>query len=209
MELKNKAFAVVGTLAIGLGLTAGVASAQVVDTASTGTSVDIDCDHPITVELGGSGVFEPIPDILVQDSTQTQDPFVVTVDVGCYLGPWQVNATVTAFVAGPGQFFTGDHFSLTNPVLTDYAFAPVSALAPEVDGTDFVGFIGGVGEDSIFQTRQNIITLPWWLGGGTVQLPDTPAPFVSTAEFDGALTDLPFVIPGEYEAVLTVTLATD
>jgi len=208
MELRNRIVGAIGTVALFTGMTAGVAFA---DTATIPTSVQVTCPTPASVELSGDGTFAPINNILTQDDTSTAPgAFVVTVDMGCYWGPWQVNAEVSAFVAGPLQFFSGDHFALEDATVESYFNdpfdGPFDILAPTASDAEFAPIPGfpigdAAGENAIFETTEVF----FWI----FQLPDIPAPFVSEASYTGTLTDLPFLLSGNYSATLTVELTTD
>lgn len=203
MELRNRIVGAIGATALLLGMTAGLASAQVVDTDSTEASVIIDCAAPLTVEIGGSAAMADIDDIFTQNDTSTAPGGIgLTVDMGCYWGPWQVNASVTNFSAGPGRWFSADHFSLQDATVETYFLDPIDTPWDLLEPTANDAYFWGAGdEDTILETSEN-----WFFFW---QLPDTPAPFVTTASYTGHLTDLPIVLPGTYTATLTVELATD
>ena len=209
MELRNRIVGAVGTTALLLGMTVGIASAQ---TSSVDTSVYVECPDLAEVTLGvggGGGIFDPIvldTNNTSNNDTQTAaDDFIVTVDMGYYLGPWQVNADITAFVAGPLQFFPGTHFSLGDSEVTVSTSGPLQPLfGPDANDAVFIPapWAGGTGANAIFETASNWIT--WWNPND-----DFPAPFVSEAVYTGYLDNLPVVPTGNYVAELTVELTTD
>ncbi len=201
MELRNRIVGAVGAAALMIGMSVGIASAQSSD--SIETSVQIGCPAVATVELGGNATMAPITNIFEQDYTQTASGAIqLEVDMGCYLGPWQVNASITNFSAGPGEWFSADHFSLQDATVETYFLdsidTPFDFLAPTANDAYFWG---AGDEDTILETTENWFF--WW------QLPDTPAPFVTTASYTGHLDDLPILAEGEYTATLTVELTTD
>jgi hypothetical protein len=165
-----------------IGMTAGVATAQ--DTDSAVGSVTISCPIPATVQLGGNFDFDPIANIYQQQSTQTDAGEIdITVDMGCYWGPWQVGAQASNFTA-PGGAFSASHFSLQDATVSSYYLdgidGPGDPLEPEASDAFFSS---SSDEDVILETDENFI----WI----FQLPDTPAPFVTTAEYTGHLDNLP------------------
>lgn len=183
MELKKKLLGIVGVAAMTVGMTAGVATAQSVDTA-TG-SVTISCPHPATVQLGGDFVFDPIADIYAQDDTQTANGAIdITVNMGCYWGPWQVGAQTSNFTA-PGGFFSASHFSLQDAAVTSYYLDGIDGPGDifEPDANDAY-FSSSSDEDVILETSENFLT--FWIAND-----DFAAPFVTTAEYTGHLTNLP------------------
>lgn len=205
MELKNKLVGIVGAAAMVVGLTAGIATAQVTDTASMPTSVQITCPTPAQVYLSGDATFAPIANILTQDDTSTAPNSIdLLVDMGCYWGPWQVNAQVSNFIAGPGLWFSSSHLSLEDATVESYFLDPIDGpfdlLEPTANDADF---FGPADQDVILETTEVFVFWPF------PAIVDLPAPFVTTASYTGVLTDLPIVLSGNYVATLTVELATD
>lgn len=203
MQIKRTILGVAGVAALGMGLTAGIASAQ--DSDSMTTSVNVNCADAATVTLGGNGAFAPIANGVTQHDTQTgQGAIKLTVDMGCYWGPWQVDASISNFVAGPGQWFSGSHFSLEDATVESYFLdpfdGPFDIAEPTASDANF--FAPYIDQDTILETQENWF---WWW-----QLPDSPAPFVTTASYTGVLTDLPAIpTSGNYTATLYVTLSLD
>jgi len=207
MELKRKLIGIAGSAMLLAGMTAGVATAQVTDSDTMQTSVQITCPVPATVALGGDVAFDPITDIINDHDTQTAPGAIeVTVDMGCYWGPWQVNAYTTNFVAGPFMWFSADHLSLVDANVDSYFLDPIDGpfdfLEPEASNAYFNG-AGPINQETILETDENWIWWPW------IQGPDDPAPFVTEASYTGQLTNLPILLTGNYVATLTVELATD
>lgn len=204
MELRNRIVGAVGTSALLLGMSMGIVSAQVVSTDTIQTSVDVSCVAPMTVVIGGNATMDPITDIFTDNDTQTGAGAIdVTVNMGCYLGDWQVNASVTNFSAGPGQWFGADHFSLEDATVDSYFLDPLDTVFDLAEPTaNDAYFFGPADEDTILETQENFF---FWLIFGQ----DVPAPFETTASYTGHLEDLPWLLSGNYTATLTVELATD
>lgn len=208
MELRKRIVGAIGVTALLLGMTAGMAGAQesFADADQMQTSVNIGCAAPMTVELGGNGAMAPILDIYSQKSTQTANGAInVTVDMGCYWGPWSVYANVTGFAnqSGPGGF-SASHYSLEDATVTSYFLdpfdGPFDLSSPVAEDADFWGAFDW---DEVLTTDTAWV---WWWGWQEV---DVPAPFVTTASYTGHLDGLPILLPGLYTATLTVELATD
>lgn len=204
MSIKSKVFGLVGVGALGMALTTGFATAS---TDSITTSVQVTCPQPMTVDVGGNATFDPILDSINDHDTSTAPGAItVTVDMGCYWGPWQVNAKTTNFVAvgNPFLWFGANHLSLQDATVETYAAEPIdpfSILEPEASNAYFSG---PTDYDTILETAQTWIWFPYIPG------PDIPAPFVTEASYTGVLSGLPTALPsGTYQSTLTVVLTAD
>lgn len=211
MDLKRTAVSLVGCVAIGIGLTSGIAFAADNDTIDMTLSVS--CSELTDIEITGNGAFESIDIALGETSSQTA-PNALQIDVekGCDFGPWHVDAEISRFDTGAGllgPWFAGDYFSLTAGPVTSYYGDTLLTDPPTASSQEFEpipGFpIGDAGSEApIFETT-NIL----FFGFPTPF--DYPAPFESTALFTGNLDnldDLPLV-DADYEATLTVILVND
>lgn len=211
MELRNKVFGVVSTLAIGLSLTAGVAFAA--DEATIPVSLSVVCSELSDITITGDGTFDEIDIANGDDSSQTaENALTVTVDKGCDLGPWHVDAEVSRFGTSNSIFtpwFSGDHFSLEAGPVTSFFGDTFLTDPPTANSSEFepiAGFpVGDAGSESpIFETTNLVVF-------GFPTPFDYAAPFVSTAQFTGhldGLDDLPLA-DAEYSATLTVILVND
>lgn len=126
--------------------------------------------------------------------------------MGCYWGPWEVDAQITNFRAAPGQWFHASHFSLVDATVDSYFLDPVDGRFDLLEPTaNDAHFTGPRDENTILETTE---TWFWWFGWH--QGPDVPAPFVTTASYTGELTNLPaYLHSGTYSATLTVELTND
>jgi hypothetical protein len=204
MALRNKIIGLIGVGALTVGLTAGIANAN---TDQAVGSVEISCSIPATVAMGDFS-FAPV-DLLVSDSTSTDPGAVqIAVDMGCYWGPWQVGASATSFTSPTTvQSFSASHLSFEDAAVETYSLEPIDFLGVlEPTASDAYFTAGGSG-GTVLETAENFFL--WW------QLPDSPAPFTTTASYTGHLTDLPFIfssITGNthtFSSTITVTLTLD
>lgn len=205
MEMKapKKLFSLIGALALLSSMSLGAVSAQ----GATDVSVDVTCSLPMTVDITGTGEFAEYDIASLGDGTSTTtSPFTVTTDVGCYLGSWYVMAEITSF-DGPGHlFFPGKWFSLR--YIENSVNAPWAVKKPVGSSQEFKAApgYGGESESDIFETAEIMAWLPF-IGEFDTGL-DWPAPFVSSAQYNGHLRNLDRVLPGTYTAELTVELFT-
>lgn len=216
MQLKNKAFGILGALVLTLGMTTGIVTAQ--SEADIPVALSVVCNDLREISITGNGTFEEIDlaDNASSYSSSTADgALLVTVDVGCDFGPWHVNASVERFDTNLGllgPWFSGDHFSLEAGNVTSYYGDTLLTDPPMAYDREFEpipGFpIGDAGSEApIFKTSNVIVCFL-----GCVDLGfDYPAPFTSTAAFTGhldGLADLPLV-EAIYSSVLTVELVNE
>lgn len=209
MSIKSKLFGLVGVATLGVALASGLATASApVDQDSITASVDISCLQPMTVSLDGSdATFAAITDSYnVHDTSTGTGAIQVTVDMGCYFGPWQVSAQTTNFLQQGGfGWFSASHLSLVDANVDTYALSAGDFLGTLEPDASNAYFSGPYDKDTILETSENWI---WWFGWQ--QAPDSPAPFVTVASYTGKLTNLPTAIAtGTYQATLTVSLTTD
>jgi len=198
MKAPQKFMSLVGAVALCSGMTFGIASAQTNDLP---VSLDVTCSQPNTVTVTGDASMSYDVASLTGEAQTGPEAIMVEVNVGCYLGPWQVNAQITNFVAGPFQVIPGQNFSLEAGTVN----APWALIQdPVANDADFTqsSFVSADGDNAIFETYK-LFSLPWWLGGDDV---DAPAPFVSQAYYTGHLDGLNLATPGDYDAELTVEL---
>lgn len=193
----------VGVFALALlcaSMAPGLALADDEDTAAVTLSVT--CNNPgnVTMEDIDFGTIESgTPSV---SSTAT-----LTVDMGCYLGSWQVDAQMSNFLGGPANFggfginwISAEDFSLENGNVDVYFLEPIDLLGFLEPETSDAIFTGDDDVDTILETTTSFL---WFLLTGDF---DVPAPFTTEATYDANL-DLPAVIfADDYEAELTVTL---
>lgn len=204
MKIWQKVVSTAGMIALALAMSA---SGAVASSDSADVSVNVRCRMPMTVSIEGAGVFQDYDIASLGDGkSTTTSPFTVMTDVGCYIGAWHVNAEITAF-NGPGPlFFPGSWFSLE--YVQNSVVAPWAAVKPVASSQEFApapGY-GGQSEFDIFETAEIMAWLPWIGVYDTGQ--DWPAPFRSSAKYNGQLENLNHVLPGTYTATLTVELIT-
>jgi hypothetical protein len=207
MKFGQKFVSVVGTLALGIGLTAGVAFANDGNAQSQmDLSLNVTCQRVADVRVSGNGSFAPIDIAGGSYSTSTADDAIkVAVDVGCYWGGWRVDAEVSRFRSiDTNDSFSGGRLSLEAGEVTsvfDGSFpgSPFTEpIAPHAHDADFQG---SNDEELIFHTT-NLFNLI----GADPALFENPAPYQSTARYTGHLDNLNDVKPGEYIATLTTVL---
>lgn len=213
MERGQKFVSLIGAMALLFGMTVGIAFAgdhqPDSSTSSMELGLDVQCSDRMDVTLSGSGTFMTgldTSDPMDRRLTTNPNAIRVQVNVGCYMGPWAVNADVTAFRNG-STWFDGSRLYLDAGRVTSVyngsgervPFGPGDPLAPIAHDADFSG--GGLyngSEKDIFHTRLIERREP-----DTVQR----APWTSTAYYTGELDlrglDLK---EGTYKATLTVEL---
>lgn len=169
-------------------------------TDSEQVTLNVVCPVPVSVDLSGDLDFEEI-NAYGQATSTAPGAIDVKVDVGCYLGPWQVNASITNFTGTTGDWINAHHFSLENAVTDTYFLEPIDPLGFVEPTASNAVFSGPNDEEAILETDENWI---WFFGWH--QLPDSPAPFITTASYTGVLSDLGFTLPGHYQATMTVEL---
>jgi hypothetical protein len=207
MTLVKRLIALTAAIALMMGTIAGLASTANANTDSAQGSVSISCGIPATVEMNDFA-FAPV-DLLNSDSTSTDPGAVeISVDMGCYWGPWQVGASATPFTSGStSQTFSASHLSLEDANVELYSLEPIDFLGVLEPTASDAFFTGGGNGGTVLETAENFFL--WW------QLPDSPAPFTTTASYTGHLTDLPFIfssITGNahvFTSTITVTLTLD
>jgi len=218
--------AFVAVAALMMGTVAGLSSSVYADQSDTIVgSVSINCPVPATVELNGGDAevaFAPITNIISNPNTST-DPGAIKlkVDMGCYWGSWQVNATATRFTSTTThQTFSANRLSLVSEGVDSYALDPFDdplwfddVLEPDASDAHFscnssTNPLGPCGEE-ILATDTNLLT--WileFLTGG--ELTGAPAPFVTEASYTGVLSNVPFLWGNNtYTSTITVELAYD
>jgi hypothetical protein len=232
MTRLKRLIAIAGAGALMMGTMVGLSTSVLADDEDTIVgSVSISCPTAASVSLTGEQVdFAPI-DITETDETSTEPGAIqLTVDMGCYLGPWQVNAAATKFTSDTtAQWFGANHLSLEDPQVDSYFFDPVDDIyvnlpwpLPDINLPDVAepdasaAFFecgstnpnGSCGEE-ILETSQNLVTffINLLVPGAYVAM---PAPFITEASYTGVLSDIPFLW-GEhtYTSTITVELATD
>ena len=181
-------------------MSVGSAFAAVEDADTSAVNLTVVCPASPYVDLSGDIDFADI-DAYGQSTTTLPGVIAVTVEVGCYLGPWQVNASITNFHGSTGSWIHADKFSLVDAETDIYFLEPIDLFGfLEPTANDAV-FVGGDSSDAILETAEN-----WFWFFGWHQLPDSPAPFKTTATYTGVLSALGFTLPGEYQATMTVEL---
>lgn len=201
MELMKRIIGFAAAVALMLGMTAGIANAQSTDGGSG--SVTLSCGEPMSVSINDF-TFAPIDLYVSNDTATAEDAVQITVDMGCYWGPWQVSASATPFTSGTTlQTFSASHMSFVDADVAIYSLEPIDFLGilePTASNANF-----GTSGNTVLETAENFFL--WW------QLPDSPAPFVTTATYTGTLTDLPFIFATlignshTFTSTITVTLA--
>lgn len=204
MELRKRLMAIVGITALMMSMTAGMASAQATDTA--GASVILNCAAPMTVELSGDIDFGTVN--LIAENGATGGTLGLTVNMGCYWGPWSVDASITNFTAPVfGGVFSASHFSLLDPDVTSYFLNPLDGPFNICEPDANAGIFDGSGDGgTILETSESLVT--WLLCPPLVIDTHAAAPFTTTATYTPTLSGLsPFLPSGTYTATLTVDLA--
>jgi hypothetical protein len=209
MKFGQKFVSLVGLFALIFGMTAGMAAADS-SSSSMELGLNVQCLDRMDVAISGSGTFttglDEGNDPLERMVTTNPGAIKVQVNVGCYQGPWTVNADVTAFRNG-SDWFDGSRLNLdAHRVYSVYngngeqvPFGPGDPLAPIAHDADFSGGGSHSGsENDIFHTR-----LIERRGPDTVQR----APWTSTALYTGQLDLSQLNLKeGSYTSTLTVEL---
>ncbi|MCC6703915.1 MAG: hypothetical protein IT334_03500 [Thermomicrobiales bacterium] len=229
MKLMKRLIAFVGVAALMMGTMAGLATSvnALEDTDTVTGSVLISCPVAASVNItadddGETVTFDDIENIVEDRSTQTEEGAIkVTVDMGCYLGSWQVNATATRFTSpDTTQRFGADHLSLEAEGV-DYYFDGVDdplffddVMEPDVSDAQFTcnnsTTPGGPCGEEILATNTNLLTFLLNLIFGPGSFDANPAPFTTVASYTGFLEDLPFLWGSNtYSSTITVELTTD
>ncbi len=208
MSNLKRLIGLVCAMALMMGTAAGLATtANAQGTDSGEGSVTISCSIPSTVSINDFA-FNPV-DLLNSDSTSTGPGAVqIEVDMGCYWGEWQVSASATPFESNTtSQTFSASHLSFEDAEVDTYSLEPIDFLGLLEPTASDANFSNSGNGGTILETAENFLF--FW------QLPDSPAPFVTTASYTGHLTNLPFIfssITGNshtFTSTITVTLTMD
>jgi len=206
MKFGKKIFSFVGAAALLMSAGSGIASAEVLDTGDGEALVNVTCPQATEVTLS-------VPSAFSVDATSgtggysasITDGFVISANMTCNWTPgWLVGAGMTDFEymgtapTGTVDSFSNDHLSLNNGELTGYS-GPTSlspaAGAPYVFQNVFPGGWAGIPNFDPLAMTTDVILFEY------------ASPGVSTAAWDGNLTNLPAnLAEGTYQADMIVVL---
>lgn len=201
MNISKKFVNIVSAAAIMVGMTAGIASAQLTDNEDA--VLNVTCPSTASVDLTVSGAFELNTTVYQPTYNVSGVDFGIIMDLSCnWSDDFQVSASVGSFIyqgsapSGTASWFSGAHL-LWDGGTSVYAGPTIFGFAgaPDVEGTVF----------EFFETSDpNVINNDEIFFG----LIDLAAPGITTASWDGHLNLLPpNLANGQYKAPLTVVLS--